>query len=538
MEESINIPTLADRYKKLTVKRESYLTRARKCSKLTIPTLIPPENSSADTTYEQPNQSIGADGLNNLSAKLALSLLPPNAPFFKFEPNMVKLKQEANEQQLTEEEINEKLEEFNQNLAQVELAIKNQIESEGDRIVLGEALKHLLVGGSVFLVDVKGMGLKYYPLSRFVLNRDYHGNVLEAITTELVDFDALPEHVQQAILESEEINNDKTKAEEKQYTLYTGFKLVKGTWKVHQEVEGIKLEQGKGSYPKTKQPFIALRYTRIDGDNYSRSFIEEYIGDLKYLDTISKAIREATLAGARFIMLVDPNGITKASTLNATQNGGFAVGREKDVAPLQANKYYDLKTAKEVADGIERRLAKIFLAAQAVQRDAERVTAQEIQYMIQELQESLGNLYSILSRDFQNPYLKIKYHHFRQANKGYPDILENKDIKVTITTGIEALGRGNELQKLQQFTSIMAEAKILIDMGADVSFLAEKIATPLGLNISGMFPSKEKREQQQQQLKEAEANKAMAAPMINQGGQMIQNAQKQMLQEGEGTQDG
>lgn len=75
-------------------------------------------------------------------------------------------------------------------------------------------------------------------------------------------------------------------------------------------------------------PFIPLRYTRIEGESYGRGLIEEYIGDISYLDCISLAIKQASLAASKFIMLVNPQGITDVKKLANTPNGGFASGRD------------------------------------------------------------------------------------------------------------------------------------------------------------------------------------------------------------------
>ena len=75
--------TASSLYSELESSRESYLRRARDCSVLTIPTLIPPNGHSNATSYETPFQGVGARGVNNISAKLLLTLFPPNASFFR-----------------------------------------------------------------------------------------------------------------------------------------------------------------------------------------------------------------------------------------------------------------------------------------------------------------------------------------------------------------------------------------------------------------------------------------------------------------------
>lgn len=74
-------------YAKLSTHRKQFLSRAHECAKLTIPSLIPFESDQSrknqDVDIEQPWQSIGSTGVNTLAAKLLLTLLPPNTPFFQ-----------------------------------------------------------------------------------------------------------------------------------------------------------------------------------------------------------------------------------------------------------------------------------------------------------------------------------------------------------------------------------------------------------------------------------------------------------------------
>ena len=70
-------------YANLESDRSSFLDRARSASELTIPSLLVDSGHSNSTVLATPFQSIGAEGVNNLSSKLLLSLLPPNAPFFR-----------------------------------------------------------------------------------------------------------------------------------------------------------------------------------------------------------------------------------------------------------------------------------------------------------------------------------------------------------------------------------------------------------------------------------------------------------------------
>ncbi len=528
--------TLANEYQNLTFERETYLNKAKEAARLTIPSLFK-EDTTAKTaqTLVQPNQSVGADGINNLSAKVTLAMLPPNQPFFKFSVDLDDVKKQATQIGADEQEYSN---DITRSLALIEQTLVDYNEKNGDRICLGEAMKHLYVAGNVMLVHMPEIGLKYYPLNRYVIKRDYCGNPLKAITKETVGFYALPKDIQEKVLEKlkqKEKKDNIPNLEEKELTLYTIYKLKDKHWITYQEVEGIDIPKTEGKYPQDVPPFMALRYTRIDGESYGRGLIEEYIGDLTYLDVISKAIKDASLAASKFIMLVNPSGQTDIRKLAKTKNGGFCQGKAEDCTPLQANKYYDLKTAQEEKEILERRLYRIFLLAQAVQRDAERVTAQEIQYMIRELEEALGNHYSIMSKEFQRTYIKISFFHLRREKKNtLPNLIRDKKVKLTVTTGLEALGRGSDLNKLTIFGQTMMQfAQIAQATGMKMNVIANMVANSLNLDISGLMPTDEEIKTANEEAQEQALSEKIAPALINKSGDILKQ-QDQMESEGKG----
>lgn len=532
--------TLASEYESMKQDRQLYLDKAKQAAIYTIPSLIidntTTKNNKGIKTFSTPNQSVGADGINNLSSKVTLTMMPPNQTFFKFAMDSISIKQQA-EQQGGESSQFEA--DVNKGLSRVEKMLLDYQEQLGDRVCLGEAQKHLYVAGNVFLVHDPKEGLKYYPLSRFCVKRDYVGNVLKAITEETIGLSTLPKEVQELvmmkILEKRAKKGDEEKQkkiDEEELTLYTCFRRTTKHWEVYQEVEGIEIPKSRGKYPLEISPFMALRYVRIDGESYGRGLVEEYIGDLTYLDTLSKAIKDAALAGSKLVMLINPNGLTKIKHLSEAKNGGFALGRIEDVQPLQANKYYDLQVAQAEADKLEKRLNRIFVMKAAIQRDAERVTAEEIRQMAQDLEEALGNHYSIMCKEFQLTYVKITFFHLKKEKKNaLPDLIRDKNIKLTVTTGLEALGRSSDLNKLITFLDIMSKiAPSLQQLGGKVEKVANDVAASLNLNIEGMFYTEEERAKQAEEANKQALLQKVAPNAINKYGDMVM---KEYEQEGQ-----
>lgn len=531
-----NIKTLSSEYDKMKTKREEWLTAAKEAARYTIPSIMPEDveltKKKSKSALKTPNQSVGADGINNLASKVTMTMLPPNQTFYRFNMDETVLENAA---KASGEDEDNYITEVNKGIAKIESLLLNYIESFSDRVCLGEAMKHLYITGNVLLTYDKDLGLKFYPLSRYVVKRDYHGNVQKVITEEKVGFLDLPDYIQEQLLKKEyqELADKRTDDEkvealiEKEFVLYTGFKRTQKNWLIYQEVEGFKLDKTVGKYPLDVTPVIPLRYVRVDGEDYGRGLVEEYFGDISYLDTICLAIKQSALAGAKLVMLVRPQGQTSIRKLSSAKNGDFVAGNPDDVAPLQASKYYDLQAAQAEADKIEKRLNRIFVMKAAIQRDAERVTAEEIRQMAADLEEALGNHYSLMAKEFQLAYVKLVYFHLRkkQGNE-FPDLLKDKNIKLTITTGLEALSRTSDLNKLITFFDVCSKvAQSAQILGGKTEAIVDKIATAMNLDVSDCFYSEEEKAAMQEQAQKQNMLEKVAPNLVNKMGDMAMQQQ-------------
>ena len=169
MEYSTQGTTAAGRYEALVSSRSVYDREAKESSKLTIPSLIPEQTTGTRARIKTPFQATGSRGVNSLSNKLLMTLLPPSTAFFKLEIDNLEIRKQGQEQMQSE---------IDKGLRTIENALMNQIEISNDRVAMFEAIKHLVVSGNVLLY-LTDAGLKVYPLSKFVCKRDAMGNVLE-----------------------------------------------------------------------------------------------------------------------------------------------------------------------------------------------------------------------------------------------------------------------------------------------------------------------------------------------------------------------
>ncbi|MRN66399.1 portal protein [Brucella sp. 10RB9213] len=511
--------TAAARYSQLERLRLPFLTRARAAAKLTIPALLPPEGHTGDASLPTPFQGVGARGVNNLASKLLLTLFPPNTPIFRL------LIDDFTIAEITKQEGMKAV--IEEALGKVERAVMTEIEGAAIRVTVFEALKQLIVSGNGLLYLPPEGGMKAYRLDRFVIKRDPMGNVLEHITKETVAPDTLPEAFVKKLGPRAKSHFQNAVSADKTLDLYTHVKLVNGMWQVYQEVLGEKVPGTEGSYPKDKSAWIPLRFTKVDGEDYGRGYVEEYYGDLKSLETLTKAIVEGSAAAAKILILVNPNGTTSKRVIAEAPNGAVRSGSAEDVTVLQLDKYADFRIAKETMGEIAQRLAMAFLLNSAIQRAGERVTAEEIRYMAGELEDALGGVYSILSQELQLPLVSRVMFSLERARKLPP--LPEKVVKPTITTGLEALGRGHDQIKLDSLLQKIAPlGPEVIAEYLNVGDYIKRSATALGIEATGLVRS----EAEVQQARQQKMMQAMGQQFVPElAGAMRDNLKPEVQQE-------
>jgi len=235
---------------------------------------------------------------------------------------------------------------------------------------------------------------------------------------------------------------------------------------------------------------------------YGRSYCEELLGDLKSLEYLSKSIVEGSAAASRILFLCNPNGTTRPDALARAANGSIVAGNPNDVAPIQMQKQADLSVALQTIARIEQRLSFSFLLNSAIQAGSQgrdRVTAEEIRMVANELESGLGGIYSILSVELQLPLVNRKM--ALMERRGSLPKLPKGIVTPRITTGLDALGRGNDKAKLIEFITTLAQT-----MGPEIMSkfvnnreLITRLAASDGLDIYKLIKSDEQLMEEQQQ---------------------------------------
>jgi hypothetical protein len=496
--------TAKSRYDNLSSDRSQFLTEAEDATKLTLPYLIRghEEYDKGMKQLKTPWQSVGAKGVVALASKLSLSLVPPQTSFFKLQ---------LDESQLGEEFEPQVKSELDLSFAKIERTILDAIAASDDRVVIHQALQHLVVGGNALIFMAK-TGLKLYPLNRYVIERDGNGDVIEIITKERINKDLIPNYDSDAVTDEEDDN---------EIDVYTHVKRDNNRFVWHQEVDGKRLPNSQGKSPIDSTPWLPLRFNTVDGEAYGRGRVGQFIGDLKSLEALSQAIVEGSAAAAKVVFTVSPSATTKPQTLAAAGNGAIVQGRPDDIGVIQVGKTADFATALQHMQTLEKRLNEAFLILSV--RQSERTTAEEVRMTQMELEQQLGGLFGLLTVEFLVPYLNRKLSIFQKTGE-IPRIPKGM-VKPIIVAGINSLGRGQDVQALggflQTIATTMGPEAITTYINPDE--VIKRLAAAQGIDVLNLVKSVEERQQEQQQASQQQAEleaikgtpALMKAPMLD-----------------------
>ena len=491
-----------DRYSQLTRGRTQFLHTAVECSRLTLPYLVQEDLSSRPEHQKlhTPWQSVGSKAVVNLAAKLMLALLPPQTSFFKLQIQDNKIGVEFDPKIRSEMDLS---------FAKMERMVMQYISASNDRVVVHQALKHLIVSGNALIFMSKD-GLKNFPLNRYVVNRDGNGNVCEIVTKELISRKILGQDLPVPLPNSPGEDGYKTGSDDQDVEVYTYVRLDdNGRWVWHQEAFDNILPGSRSTAPKNTSPWLVLRFNTVDGEDYGRGRVEEFLGDIRSLEGLSQSLVEGSAAASKVVFLVSPSSTTKPKTIADAGNGAIVQGRPDDVGVVQVGKTADFRTAQEQMMNLEKRINEAFLVLNV--RQSERTTAEEVRLTQMELEQQLGGLFSLLTVEFLEPYLNRTLH-ILQRNKEIPKIPKDA-VRPQIIAGVNALGRGQDEESLIRFATTLSQTvgpEMMIKY-LDPGEYVKRLAAAQGIDALNLVKSPEtmaqEKQQQMQEMQQAELTK-------------------------------
>ena len=469
--------------------RESLEGEWRDCSQLTLPYVFPVEDQDESAVLPSPYNSVGASGVNTLASKLLLALIPPTGVFFRLLPD----------KKVVEDVDPKEMKRLDGELAQVEKDVVEYINQKAMRVPIYEAIKLVVITGNAMLYKVPNGSFKVFSPYQYVVQRDYVGNVLTSCIKEKMDKKALPTKVLEQLKTAEGDTPTTEKSTEAEtvdvYTMIVRENM--NSYKVWQEINGLIIEGTEKKYTEEKLPYIILRWSTVNNENYGRGLVSQYLGDLRSLEGLTQTIVEGAGVAAMHLFGLRPGSTLKVEDLNNAGNGEFVLGDlEREISTLQVNKGADLQVPMNLIAQLEQRLAKAFMLMGGQIRDSERTTATEVRATAAELEATLGGVFSVLAAEFQAPMIRLILQELE------PDVL--KFTVPSVTTGISAISRERDFTNLNTMLQSIAQlGPDVIAQYLDIPAYLTQVATSLGMDANQIVKSPERIQQEQQAQQQA-----------------------------------
>ncbi|WP_081262295.1 portal protein [Ralstonia solanacearum] len=452
---------LEDRYKELVPDRDPYLRRAMACAAITVPSVCPPEGMTPASVLPQTYSSFGPRAVTNLGSKLMMAFLPPGDSAFNINVAI---------QVLMREGVLSPPPDIIKGLAQCEQLVNAKIEALNWRRQTFTSLVHLIVNGNVVEYIQPDGKIKLFRLDQFVCVRDFSGKVMEIVTAETLRVRALPKQLRALT----------SKKESENCVLYTRFEWIDDTrYAVQQDLDTVSVK------PYTEHngimPANAIAWDLVPGEQYGRSHVEHNYSDLLGLDKTSQYLRESGAIAARNLIFVAPNaaGGNLRKRIAEARNGAVISGKggaQGDVQPFQFNNSNAMQALSAEKADLKRDLSVAFLLTNDLRRDAERVTAYELEMLVTEIEQSLGGTYSYLGPEMLGWRLKKLVAIMKSANELPP--IGDGDTEITVTTGLEALGKDAKLKRVRSFFGLLNETPQAFQEQASQYVKFDTILTP------------------------------------------------------------
>lgn len=508
---------IKEEFERLDSRRTNKLQRAQDCARLTVPGLYPEEGFTETMDLPEVFSSLPARGVMSLASRMVSAIYPLNqAPFFNFELDQAYVPEGSDATQTIAQ------------LARLDRKIMDKLSSTNLRQELFVLFQHLIICGDALFECLDDYNYRVHRVDQYVVQRFPDGRTKKIIVREWVDPDAVPPEWPE-VKHSDSYGNGGPTEDHIPYFTEILWNEQTNKWDVRKEYCGIIVDEG--SY--TVNPFIPQVWSRIAGEDYGRSLVEEHIGDIRTLEGLTKSLVEAAAANAEFRIGIDPTGITEVPDLQDSENGDFVPARQNDVFAIQLAKQIDLAPMAGVRSDISQQLARTFLLQSSVQRNAERVTATEIREVAQELDQTLGGIFSGMARDIQIPVVRRAMVLMSRDKLIPKEIMKFAEgagpLSLKVRTGLEALNREVTNSQLAQWANVVGQVKEVAPY-IDWYGWAIKWTSSFGLEPVGLVKTPQQLQNEQQQMAQQSIQQMASEQMVSSIGAVSEMSANASLQ--------
>lgn len=523
---------LAACYEKEAAEREAPLKRARLCTALTDTSVLP-ANESRDQDDEAAEnwQSIGARGLDAMTGLVMQAIFPLNLPWFELNlPPRLRFARDADPEQMRE---------ITDYLTAIELIARTMLEDGlvvpkdnrrvlGFRMVQRSASKCELATGESLTRVASDYRVTMIRRDRYVTLRNDAGDVLHHIIEENID----PLDLRTKTMDPDQIMTkcklkrgeleDKSVAD-RMMPMHTRTQWNPDSkrWVIEQELNGEIFFTTEEQISR----FISTVYDLTPGENYARGFIENKLGDLRTLDKAAERYSAIMAKAARNLIVNQySESRIKNDALEKTPDGGIVAGnvtpdgRVAGIAPLDMTNIPETSTLANYIGSLRMELGKSLGLEMDVQPTGDRVTATQVIRVATALNNQTGGVFTSLAEQKQRPTLQRV---LAQMRTDMPEVFAPlpKDIELTITTGLAAMTRDADIERLTQTIQLLATLGDPMIQRLNLDKIATDIISRMGYRTHDLLKTAQERQQEQAEEVQAQTQQLAAAETVSVLGQ-------------------
>lgn len=490
--------TIKSRFDADYASASAVLQVARDCAAKVRPTILPPEGQSADSKLPETFQSIGPLGFTVLEGKTLLALFPPDQPYFE-------LVMEGSIQ-FSDKVDAETKQKISNALFLRQLLIQSMLETaaiggannrrpQGFRTGQRMAISQALITGDSLQQVMDDYRIKTFRRDQYVTGRDSTGDVLYHIVREKID----PLGLNESQFAKTELNKDELAKKNVRNRMQDLFTLCE--WDPEKKAWIIKQEMNDRIILTSEEeisPFISTPFDLVLGENYGRGYAELNRGALRTADSLSERLLDFAALCSKQHPVIDHSETTKETDLIAPSGTPFRTTVDGGVATKMGwfgpNKIADFTVCEKALARVEQQLAKAFLLESDATPKGDRVTALQVARVAQELDTTMGGLYSPLADYMQTPLVRRVNYMLER------DLLAAKlpkgSYQIGLLTGIAALGRAAAAQRILSFTQVVAGLGPAAVQRLNLSVLVDVFARYSSIYQPGLIKSKEELERE------------------------------------------
>ncbi|CAH0343723.1 portal protein [Rhizobium sp. CECT 9324] len=487
--------TAEDFYESQRAGRTGPVELGRRLADISSPSTFPPEDWKSGDPLAIPNQSVNSYALNTLASKMMLGAFPPGLPGWKSTPVEHKMDEDIRSDPALYSQVV-------YSLSRRDETHRIRLDSTKTRSAGTLYFKLLLLTGNALVLWTDIDNPVIYNMHRYVVKRDAKGIPIATVLKDSVSRMVADEDVKEAADRNRSGDEQHSKSHwDDEITIYHVEKLINRRGKLQyvywQEVEGGEVIEDTVAYSDFDTPTMYPGGMIPDyGSDWFLPYCADYEGDMLAVENFAASLQDGAAAAARFLILVDPTGQTDLKDVLDAENLEVIPGREQDVKTLRSDKGGDLAVVAQEMEKAARRLGQAFLMFSSVQRQGERVTAEEWRILAQEIDQAMGGLYSSVAQTSQR-YFVLRFIFLHEESDKSIGKLPKDLVNVSVVTGIDSLGQSTEGTNLREFMVEAGEAlnNPVVEKYLHVDDYLRRLAAVKNVKSEGLVKDQQTRDQ-------------------------------------------